>query len=102
MRINFGCGRQVLDGWFNTDAVLSPKAPRAPELLHAVKFTPDGKVENPLPLPDGATAWYSLSVRRADAAPAEGEAVSGTVTIRASASSWIAQRSAVIAWSRRG
>lgn len=56
MRINFGCGRQVLDGWLNTDAVLSPKAPRAPELLHAVKFTPDGKVENPLPLPDGGAS----------------------------------------------
>lgn len=53
MRVNFGCGRRVLDGWFNVDAVLSPKAPRAPELLHAVTFTPDGKVANPLPLADG-------------------------------------------------
>ena len=52
MRINFGCGRQVLDGWFNVDAVHSPRAPRAPELVHALQFTPAGAVANPLPLPD--------------------------------------------------
>ena len=50
MKINFGCGRQVLDGFFNVDAVHSAKAPRAPELLHAVAFTSAGDVANPLPL----------------------------------------------------
>lgn len=53
MKINFGCGRQVLDGFFNVDAVHSAKAPRAPELLHAVAFTSAGDVANPLPLADG-------------------------------------------------
>lgn len=53
MRVNFGCGRRVLDGWFNVDAVLSPRAPRAPELLHAVTFKRDGAIANPLPLADG-------------------------------------------------
>lgn len=53
MRINWWCGRQVLDGWFNVDALLHPKAPRAPELLHAVEFEAEGRVKNPLPLADG-------------------------------------------------
>lgn len=53
MKINWWCGRQVLDGWFNVDAVLNPKAPRAPELLHAVEFERDGRVKNPLPLLPG-------------------------------------------------
>lgn len=53
MRINFWCGRQVLDGWFNVDAVRHPKAPRDPELLHAFTFASDGALENPLPLQDG-------------------------------------------------
>lgn len=53
MRINFWCGRQVLDGFFNVDAVLHPKAPRSPELLHAITFNADGTVANPLPLSDG-------------------------------------------------
>lgn len=53
MKINFWCGRQVLDGWFNVDAVLHPRAPRPPELLHAFEFEPDGAVRNPMPLADG-------------------------------------------------
>lgn len=52
MRINFGCGRQVLDGFYNVDAAVNPRAPRPPELVHAVEFTPEGEVANPLPLPD--------------------------------------------------
>ena len=56
MRINFWCGRQVLDGWFNVDAVRSPKAPRDPELIHAVDFHRDGRVANPLPLDDGCAS----------------------------------------------
>jgi predicted SAM-dependent methyltransferase len=53
MKINFACGRQVLDGFFNVDAVRHPKAPRDPELIHAVEFDPDGSIRNPLPLDDG-------------------------------------------------
>lgn len=56
MKINFGCGRQVLDGWFNVDAVHSPRAPRAPELLHAIRFDAAGAVANPLPLDGGCAA----------------------------------------------
>lgn len=53
MKINFWCGRQVLDGFYNVDAVLHPKASRYPELLHVVEFDPLGAVRNPLPLADG-------------------------------------------------
>lgn len=53
MLINFWCGRQVLDGFYNVDAIRNPRAPRDPELLHAVQFAADGAVLNPLPLPDG-------------------------------------------------
>lgn len=63
MRINFGCGRQVLPGYFNVDAVRSPKAPRDPELLHAITFDPDGRIENPIPMDDGcATELIAMHV----------------------------------------
>lgn len=52
MKINFGAGRRVLDGFYNVDAIHNRHAPRAPELIHAVEFTPDGSVRNPLPLAD--------------------------------------------------
>lgn len=52
MKINFGCGRQVLQGYYNIDAVRNPHARRTPEMLHAVRFN-DGEVENPIPLQDG-------------------------------------------------
>lgn len=42
MRINFGCGKRVWPGFYNIDAVRNPGASRAPELLHAIRFTPDG------------------------------------------------------------
>jgi predicted SAM-dependent methyltransferase len=44
MRLNLGCGRHVLAGWFNVDAQASPKAVRPPDLLSDVKKTdlPDG------------------------------------------------------------
>ena len=53
MKINYGCGRQVTDGFYNIDAVLHPKAPRAPELLHALRFHHDGSIVEKTPLPDG-------------------------------------------------
>lgn len=37
MRLNVGCGRHVLDGWFNVDIQRSPHAKRAPELLSDVR-----------------------------------------------------------------
>lgn len=46
MRINYGAGRQVLEGFCNVDAVVSPKAPRPPEVLHDI-------LTGPTPLPDG-------------------------------------------------
>lgn len=45
MRINYGAGRQVLDGWTNVDVVVSPKAKRPPEILHDI-------LKGPTPLPD--------------------------------------------------
>jgi hypothetical protein len=37
LRLNLGCGRHVLDGWFNVDVSANPKAKRAPDLLSDVK-----------------------------------------------------------------
>jgi len=52
MKINFGCGARVLDGYFNVDAMRDPNAPRDPELVEAMQF--DGaRLVNPLPLADG-------------------------------------------------
>lgn len=44
MRLNIGCGKHVLDGWTNVDAVRSPLARRDPEI-----FADVGKI----PLADG-------------------------------------------------
>lgn len=61
MRVNFWCGRQVLDGFFNVDAVRHPKAKRDPELIHAMTFDAEGRVVNPLPLEDGcATELHAM------------------------------------------
>lgn len=45
VRLNVGCGRHVLDGWVNVDAVASPRAPRRPELICDV---------GSIPLPSGS------------------------------------------------
>lgn len=37
LRLNLGCGRHVLDGWFNVDVQRSPRASRDPEMLSDVK-----------------------------------------------------------------
>jgi predicted SAM-dependent methyltransferase len=52
MRINYGCGRQVLDGWINVDAVRSPQAPRPPDVLFAMRFDASGALIERTPLPD--------------------------------------------------
>lgn len=44
LRLNVGCGKYVLDGWFNVDVQVSPKCRRPPELLADAKS---------IPLPDG-------------------------------------------------
>ncbi len=53
MRINYGCGRKVLDDYFNIDAAANPLSKRPPDLLHALQFNPDGTVSNKTPLEDG-------------------------------------------------
>lgn len=53
MKLNIGCGRQVLDGWFNIDAALHPVAPRSPELLYAFQFDAEGELIERIPLDDG-------------------------------------------------
>jgi hypothetical protein len=53
MRLNIGCGHRVKDGYFNIDAVHSPKAPRAPELIYNFQFNTEGKLIEPVPLDDG-------------------------------------------------
>lgn len=40
VKINCGCGRQVLDGWINVDAVASPLAKRPPDILCDVRSIP--------------------------------------------------------------
>lgn len=52
-RINYGCGRHVLPGYTNIDAVVHRDAARRPEILHALTFHPDGSIVEPTPLPDG-------------------------------------------------
>lgn len=52
MKVNFGCGKKILDGWYNVDAELHPDAPRPPELLFEMRFA-DGKLIEQLPLADG-------------------------------------------------
>lgn len=44
LKLNLGCGRHVLDGWFNVDVQRSPRAKRDPELLSDVRKIdlPDG------------------------------------------------------------
>lgn len=53
IKINYGCGRRVQDGAFNIDAVVNSKAPRPPELLHALEFNADGSIVSKTPLEDG-------------------------------------------------
>lgn len=52
MKVNFGCGKKILDGWFNIDAELHPCAERSPELLFEMRFA-DGKLIEQIPLDDG-------------------------------------------------
>jgi predicted SAM-dependent methyltransferase len=44
LQLNLGCGRHVLDGWFNIDVQRSPRAKRDPEMLSDVRKIdlPDG------------------------------------------------------------
>ena len=44
MKLNLGCGRRVLSGFFNVDIQQNPKAPRALDLI--------ADISQPLPLPD--------------------------------------------------
>jgi predicted SAM-dependent methyltransferase len=52
IRINYGCGRRVLSGWLNVDPVINPRAPKPPEVLHALTFNADGSIVEPTPLAD--------------------------------------------------
>lgn len=56
MKINFACGKHVLPGFFNVDAVQHPKAQAPLDLKHAFEFAPDGGLINPLPLEDGCAS----------------------------------------------
>ena len=57
MKINFACGRNVIEGFYNIDAQRSPRAPRAPELLFAMEFTPNGDLIRKIPLDDGCADY---------------------------------------------
>lgn len=53
MRLNIGCGHRVKDGYYNIDAIHSPKAPRPPELIYSFQFDKDGGLVKQIPLEDG-------------------------------------------------
>lgn len=53
LRLNIGCGFRIKDGYYNIDAIHSPKAPRAPDLLYKFEFDDKGELIQPIPLPDG-------------------------------------------------
>jgi predicted SAM-dependent methyltransferase len=53
MKIHFACGRQVLDGFYNIDAIRHPNAPRDPELIFEMRFD-GGKLVEQMPLGDGS------------------------------------------------
>lgn len=48
LKLNVGCGKRVLDGWYNIDVVRAPDAPRDPELLCDITAG--------IALPDGCAA----------------------------------------------
>lgn len=52
MKINYGCGRRVTDGFFNIDAQVNPNGPRPPELLHILEFDKRGNLKQKTPLGD--------------------------------------------------
>ncbi len=62
MRIHFACGRQVLPGFYNIDAVRHPNAPRDPELLFEMRFA-DGQLIEQIPLADGcADEFHAMHI----------------------------------------
>jgi SAM-dependent methyltransferase len=52
VRVNFGCGKNIEEGWYCIDAVRHPRADRDPDLLFEMRFS-DGKLIEQLPLADG-------------------------------------------------
>lgn len=52
LKIHFACGKHVMDGWYNMDAVRHPAAKRDPELLFEMRFK-DGELVERIPLKDG-------------------------------------------------
>ena len=52
LNIHFACGKHVMDGWYNIDAVRHPAAKRDPELLFELQFN-DGELVDHIPLKDG-------------------------------------------------
>jgi len=62
MRIHFACGRHVLDGFYNIDAVRHPSAARAPDLLFEMRFENGNLIER-LPLDDGcADEFHAMHI----------------------------------------
>jgi ubiquinone/menaquinone biosynthesis C-methylase UbiE len=53
MKINFGAGRKIENGYFNIDAIRHPMAQRDPELLFTMRFNDDGSLSEQIPLADG-------------------------------------------------
>jgi len=61
MKINYACGKRVLDGYVNIDAVANPGAPRPPEVIHAMTFDAAGALMRRVPLGD-CVAFELMSI----------------------------------------
>jgi predicted SAM-dependent methyltransferase len=52
MRINLGCGKSILPGFFNIDAQANPDG-KSPDLVFALSFNRNGDLVEKIPLDDG-------------------------------------------------
>ena len=61
LKVNFGCGKKLQEGWFNVDAVSREDA--APDLIYRMEFDADNSLVEPIPLDDGcADEFMALHV----------------------------------------
>lgn len=52
MKIHFACGKRVLPGYYNVDAVHNPGAPQDPDLIYEMRFDAEGALREKMILSD--------------------------------------------------